>query len=184
MPRPVPVLEGEAVRLRPLDPEGDADDYYEWNLEPDMHLWTGNTPLASPDSARKELERLSNLSDFTTWAVEDRASSKMIGRFFVCIEEREDMVIAGEGNRIAKAFWRKGHNREARRLIFKYLFDDLEVDAIETECWSENVNSRQSIIAHGFQLLAETWEQNPKHGRAMLKCRFRLERQDWDMSKK
>jgi len=29
-----------------------------------------------------------------------------MGRFFICVEERDGLLIAGEGNRIARPFWR------------------------------------------------------------------------------
>ena len=100
MPRPVPVLVGEIVTLRPIDLHGDAEDYYHWNLEPEMHLWTGNDVLTSFEEARQELARFARMDDITMWAVVDNSSGKMMGRFFVCLEDREDILVAGEGNRI------------------------------------------------------------------------------------
>ena len=179
MPRPVPTLAGETVTLRPLDPPGDAADYYEWNLDPEMHVWTGNRPPASVEEARAELERFAGMDDVTMWAVVDNASGKMVGRFFVRQERRDGELIVGEGNRIAKAYWRKGHNREARQLVFEYVFEVLEADAYETGCWAENVNSRASIEAHGFTFLAERDEYNDKYGRAIPKRFYRMTRDQW-----
>lgn len=179
MPRPIPVLKGSLVTLRPIDPGRDADDYYEWNLEPEMHAWTGNLPLASPQAARDELQRFAGMDDVTMWAIIDNASGKMMGRFFVCLEHRDGQTVAGEGNRVAKPYWRMGHNREARRLVFEYIFGSLGADCIETECWTENVNSRKSILAHGFSFVSETVEHNGKYNRPMNKSHFRMTRQDW-----
>jgi RimJ/RimL family protein N-acetyltransferase len=179
MPRPIPILKGNLVTLRPIDPDCDANDYYDWNLEPEMHAWTGNQPLASPQAARDELQRFVGMDDVSMWAIIDNASGRMMGRFFICLEQHHGQTIAGEGNRIAKSYWRKGHNREARRLVFEYIFDSLNADCIETECWTDNVNSRQSILAHGFSLLGETVEHNSKHGRTMRKSHFCLTRQEW-----
>jgi RimJ/RimL family protein N-acetyltransferase len=179
MPRPVPVLAGQVVTLRPLDPPRDAADYYEWNLDPEMHLWTGNHILASVEEARAELERFAAMNDLTMWAVVDNANARMMGRFFICLERREGRVIAGEGNRIARPFWRKGHNRDARRRVFRYVFEALRADCIETECWTDNTNSRLAILAHGFTLVEEHAEHNAKHGRPMTKCFLALSREDW-----
>ncbi|NLF32566.1 MAG: GNAT family N-acetyltransferase [Planctomycetes bacterium] len=179
MPRPVPILEGTMVLLRPLDPDRDAQDYYEWNLDPEMHVWTGNAPFDSVDAAREELVRFAQMQDVTMWAIEDRQTHRMVGRFFVCIENRDGRLIAGEGNRIARACWRKGHNREARRLIFDYVFNALGADAIESECWTANVNSRLSLLAHGFRLVGESTEYNSNHQQPMPKSHFLLERGDW-----
>jgi RimJ/RimL family protein N-acetyltransferase len=182
MPRPVPVLTGTLVTLRPIDPDRDAGNYHEWNLDPDMHVWTGNQPTASVQAARDELQRFADMDDITMWAIIDNASGRMMGRFFVCLEQRDGRTIAGEGNRVARPFWRKGHNREARRLVFRYVFDCLHADAIETECWTDNVNSRESILAHGFTFVRETTEHNSKHDRPMGKSHFRMTRQDWTSS--
>ena len=136
MPRPIPVLEGKLVLLRPIEPEKDAKDYYEMNLEPEMHLWTGNKVLKSVEQARRELERLKAIDEIITWMIVDKPSGKVIGRFFICLERKDGQLVAGEGNRIAKPYWRKGHNKDARRLVFKYIFNELFADCIETECWS------------------------------------------------
>ena len=179
MPRPIPVLRGNLATLRPIDPDRDASDYYQWNLEPQMHAWTGNQPLASPQAAGEELQRFVRMDDITMWAIIDNATNTMMGRFFVCLEQRDGQIIAGEGNRIARPYWRKGHNRQARQLVFRYVFGTLGADCIETECWTDNVNSRQSILAHGFSLVRQTVEHNPRHARPMSKSHFRLTRECW-----
>ncbi|MDY7010511.1 MAG: GNAT family protein [Planctomycetota bacterium] len=180
MPRPVPVLTGRIVTLRPIDSQRDAADYYKWNLDPEMHVWTGNRVPDSVEEARQELERFVQMDDVTMWAVVDNASGKMIGRFFVCLQERDGKLVAGEGVRIARTFWRKGHNREARRLVFQYVFDILKVGCIETECWSDNINSHESILAHGFTLVKEVLEYNQKHAKEMQKSIFRMTRDEWE----
>ena len=179
MPRPVPTMVGSIVTLRPLAPPRDAADYYVMNLDPEMHLWTQNDVLPSIDEARSELERLAAMDDVTTWAVIDNASGRLAGRFFVVMEERDGLLVAGEGNRIARPFWRKGHNRDARRLVFRYVFDVLRAGVYETECWTENVNSRLSILANGFRLVGETAEYSAKHARCMSKSRFAITADEW-----
>jgi len=167
------------VILRAIDPQTDARDHYEMNLDPAMHLWTGNEVLPSIEEAMSELCRFVGRKDLTMWAIVDRASGLMIGRFFICLERRGDELVAGEGNRIAKPFWRKGHNRQARRLVFEYVFNVLKADRIETQCWTENVNSYQSIKAHGFALVSESQEYNAKHEKIMSKSLFEMTREQW-----
>lgn len=179
MPRPVPVMSGQVVTLRALRPAEDAQDYYEICLEPEVHTWTGNRVLASVEEARAELERLAGRAELMMWGIVDNASGRLVGRFFICLQERDGRLVVGEGNRIARPFWRKGHNREARRLIFEYVFEVLGADWIETECWTANENSRLSILAHGFEPAGETEAMNEKHGCVMGKSRFCLTRQRW-----
>jgi len=176
---PPPVLEGDLVLLRAVDPAKDAADYYQMCLEPAMHQWTQNRVLSSVEEARQELEDLAATDGFVMWSIIERTSGRMIGRFFICMEELDGRRVIGEGNRIAKPFWRKGHNREARRLVFAYAFGELCGDCIESECWTENVNSRLSLLAHGFELVAQEQQFNPKHQRMMDKSLFRLERERW-----
>lgn len=180
MPRPVPVLAGKIVALRPIGPQHDAADYYEWNLEPEMHIWTGNHVPESRDEARRELEKFAAMKDVTMWAIVANASGKMMGRFFVSLERRDGQLVAGEGNRIAKPYWRKGHNRETRWLVLRYVFDVLKADCIETQCWSDNVNSRESILAHGFAPIEQVLECNRKHRKKMRRAIFRMTRVEWE----
>jgi RimJ/RimL family protein N-acetyltransferase len=179
MARPIPIFRGQLVTLRPPDPAADAWDYYEFNREPDMHTWTGNRVLESEAEARAELDRYVAMEDISTWMIVDNPSSRVIGRFFLCLEEREGVRVVGEGNRIAKPFWRKGHNREARMLLFPYIFEQLRADWIETCAWAENLNSIRSIEAYGFELSREETQWNEKHGQSMRMRYYVLTRQQW-----
>src|SRR5262249_54532905 len=179
MPRPIPIFRGQLVTLRPPDPVADAGDYYEFNLDPDMHTWTGNQVLESEAEARTELDRFVAMEDISTWMIVDNRSGRAIGRFFLYIEEREGVRIVGEGNRIAKPFWRKGHNREARMLLFPYIFEELRADLVETWAWAENVNSIRSIESYGFELNREEMQWNEKHSKRMRLRYYVLTRQQW-----
>ena len=179
MPRPIPTYCGEVVALRRICAERDASDYFEFNLDPEMHRWTNNLPFASIEEARLELSRLRDLADVSTWMIVDNRSSKVIGRFFLCLETREGRRIVGEGNRIARPYWRRGYNREARRFMFDYAFDGLGADAYETACWANNVNSCRSIESHGFVLVDETEELFPKLQQAMAMRHYRMTRDQW-----
>jgi [ribosomal protein S5]-alanine N-acetyltransferase len=180
MPRPIPIFRGQLVTLRPPDPVADASDYYEFNLEPEMHTWTGNRVLASEAEARAELDRFVAMEDISTWMIVDNHRGRVIGRFFLHIEEREGVRVVGEGNRIAKPFWRKGHTREARMLLFPYIFEQLRADRIETWAWAENENSIRSIESYGFELNREETRWNVKHGKRMRMRYYVLTRLQWD----
>ena len=179
MPRPIPTFCGDLVTLRPIRIESDANDYFAFNLDPEMHQWTDNVPFATLDEARAELARLQDLRDLSTWMILENHSGTIVGRFFLCIEEREGRRIAGEGNRIARAYWRCGHNREARRLMFDYAFGSLGADTYETACWSGNLNSCRSIESYGFLLFDEREEQFRKRNEKTLMRHYRMVRAQW-----
>jgi RimJ/RimL family protein N-acetyltransferase len=182
MPRPVPVLDGALVSLRAISPASDAADYFVRNREPEMHIWTGNIVSASLDEAQRELERFAAMDDVTMWAIVDNASNRMIGRFLITLYEREGRLTAGDGIRLAKQFWRTGRTKDARRLAYGYAFHSLHVDCVETKCWTDNVNSRLSILNFGFQLVTERMEHNSKQGRQMNVSLFRLEQHHWHVT--
>lgn len=179
MPRPVPLLASALVTLRSPDPDADAQDFFAMNLDADMHIWTGNRVLESPAQARDELARYAALDHASTWVIVDNASGRVVGRFSLELEERDGLRVVGESNRIAKPFWRRGHNRAARALMFRYAFDDLSADRIETWAWAGNVSSTRSIEAHGFARERDTEEWNDKHGRTMLKSHYSMTAQQW-----
>lgn len=184
MPRPIPVFEGKLITLRPPEPNTDARDYYEMNLDPDMHIWTGNHVFESEDEARSELERFASMDDISTWMIVDNHIGRVVGRFFLCMAERDGVRVAGEGNRIAKPYWRKGHNREARTMLTPYVFHDLAADRLETETWAGNVNSVKSIESFGFEFSHEQNEWNEKHGRKMAKRYYVMTKSRWLVDKK
>jgi RimJ/RimL family protein N-acetyltransferase len=164
MPRPIPVLSSELVTLRAPDPPRDAADFRRMNADPQMHLWTGNRVLGSQEEAEVELARYAAMTESSTWMIVDNESSRVVGRFFLELEEREGLRIVGEGNRIARPYWRRGHNRAARALMFTYAFGELRADRIETWAWAGNTSSTLSIEAHGFRHERDVSQWNEKHG--------------------
>ena len=179
MPRPIPTFCGNLVTLRPIRIETDSNDYFAFNLDPEMHRWTNNAPFATLVAARAELARLSGLPDFSTWMIVDNGSGKVVGRFFLCLEQRDGRRIAGEGNRIARPYWRRGHNREARRFMFDYAFGCLGADAYETACWAGNVNGCRSIESYGFRLIDERDERFRGRNKTAVLRHYQMVREQW-----
>ncbi len=179
MPRPVPVLRSNVVTLRPPDPVADAREYFTMGLDPEMHTSSGALSPASVEEAQEELERIVSLPLLSTWMVVDNPSDRVIGRFFLCLEDRDGCRVAGEGNRIARPYWRKNHCREARALLFPYIFEELGADRIETGIWEENDCAIQAAEANGFQLESEEPEWNDRSGTEMNMRHYVLTRNAW-----
>lgn len=179
MPRPVPVLSSTLVTLRPPNPSADAQDYFEMNVASDMHTWTGNEVLESPAQAQMELMRYIAMEDVSTWMIIDNPSGRVVGRFFLILDDRHGLRVVEVGNRIAKAYWRCGHNRAARTLLFHYAFDDLQADVIEMEAWSGNTNSIKSIESYGFHHDRDADRWNKKHEQMMIMKCYSMTKERW-----
>jgi len=179
MPRPVPTLQASLILMRPIAADADAQAYYEYALDPELHRWTGNNVLPSVEAAYGELVRLAGDSYLSVWLIVDRASATLAGRFILCLEQRGEERVVGEGNRIARRFWRCGHNREARSLMFRYAFEVLRADRYETQTWENNVNSVRSIEAHGFHFVRAERHYSPKHAQTMTLRHYARSAADW-----
>ena len=58
------------------------------NLDPEMHTWSGIDIPGSVDEARAELERMVSIPLLSTWLIIDNRFGRVIGRTFLCLDER------------------------------------------------------------------------------------------------
>jgi RimJ/RimL family protein N-acetyltransferase len=179
MPRPVPTFQSNLVTLRPPDPEADAKDYFTMNLDPELNTWNASYVPSSVAEAQEELERMVAVPLLSTWMIVDNRSGRVVGRFFLCLEDRDGARVVGEGIRIARPYWNKGHESEARSLLFPYIFDVLGGDWIETSSWAENTDSVEALEGHGFEVYEEETQWNEKHERDMVMRHYVLTRDQW-----
>ena len=87
--------------------------------------------------------------------------------------------MSAEAQRIARKFWRTGVNREARNLIYNYLFLTLDVDEIRAQAWDNNINSCRSMEQIGFKLENQVKRLFPKYNELFLENHYVLFREDW-----
>jgi RimJ/RimL family protein N-acetyltransferase len=179
MPRPIPVFQANRITLRPPNPEEDARDYYTLNLDPDMP--TGDTifSLGSVEEAREELERTLALPLISTWMVVENSSNRVVGRFFLSLEDRDGVLVAGEGSRFARPYWRKGYKLDARKLLLPYVFEELGADWIESAVWADNGPRIEALEGSGFQLHHEEIEWNERQADEMAMRHYVLTKEQW-----
>lgn len=67
----------------------------------------------------------------------------------------------------------------ARRLVYRYAFEELAVDEMHAGAWEQNVNSVQSMERAGFELVEVKLRYNPKYKEAMNERHYVLPRQNW-----
>jgi RimJ/RimL family protein N-acetyltransferase len=135
-----PRLSGELVTLRSIDVDTDTEPFFEMFLDPELHLWTGNTVPASPEASRRELERYRDLPGLISWA-----------------------VVA----------------TEARRLVYDFLFTELQVDEVHAQAWEGNASSCRSMEQAGFGLRRTEERLFAKRQTVLPECQYVLDRDAW-----
>jgi RimJ/RimL family protein N-acetyltransferase len=179
----IPVLEGILVRLRPMNCERDIDEWYRVSQDEKMHMWIGNTV----PTKKEEIERLLTEvypKHFLIWMIEEKGTGDVIGMMRISYPESDNgVMIAGDSQRLNSNYWRKGYMKESRKLIYKYVFDKLEVGVLYADVWKGNVNSEKSLESVGYQFLYEEDAYFEKYDRIQSKRYYRLTRKYWLLNK-
>ncbi|MEW4153433.1 GNAT family N-acetyltransferase, partial [Bacillus thuringiensis] len=162
----IPVLEGNIVCLRSVEPEKDYRQWYEVMEDPDMHHWTGNVTPKDSNEIKDLLHTYKNLKDIMAWAIVMKKSKEMIGTYWISMpimNGNKKLIVTSEAQRIARKYWRTGGNREARNLIYNYIFLTLDVDEVHAQAWDNNINSCRSMEQIGFKLENQVKRLFPKN---------------------
>ncbi|MGF9765401.1 GNAT family N-acetyltransferase [Bacillus albus] len=178
----IPNLEGDIVYLRSVEPEKDYTEWYEVMKDPDMHRWTANTIPKDSNEIKELLHTYKNLKDIIAWSIIMKHSKEMVGTYWISmptVNENEKLIVSAEAQRIARKFWRTGVNREARNLIYNYIFLILEVDEVHAQAWDKNINSCRSMEKIGFKLEKQVKRSFPKYDKIFLENHYVLFKKDW-----
>jgi len=149
-----PVLEGDRLRLRPLEPDdwdglfAVASDPQIWAVHPSHDRW--QEPVFRQFFA-EALERGGAL------AIIDKASGAIIGSSQFAEPELEGPGEIEIGwSFLSRAYWGKGYNAEFKRLMLDYAF--AHYDRAIFQVGSENVISRKAMENIGGVLTDRTRE--------------------------
>lgn len=145
-----PNLTGKLVRLRPLVPD-DFEPLYQVSSDP--LIWE---QLPRGDRYKKEVFAKffeESLSLNTTLAIEEVKTAKLIGssryaRFDDILREIEIGWTF-----LARQFWGKGYNSEAKRLMIDHAFQF--VDSVFLVCAKTNIRSRKAVEKLGARMECE-----------------------------
>jgi diamine N-acetyltransferase len=142
------ILEGERVRLRPMD-EGDLPNFVEWFSDDEVTRWLAQAPQ-SP-SLEEELEwyhRQRSNPETLLWAIEMQ-DGRMVGSTELRLEpERQKAelgIVIGE-----KSEWSGGLGTDTVRLILQYAFEELELNRVELTTDEENARAIRCYEKVGF----------------------------------
>ena len=55
--------------------------------------------------------------------------------------------------------------KEAKKLLYPYIFGELDIDLLYADAWEDNINSRKSLESYGYRLVEIRSEVFSKTGK-------------------
>lgn len=171
-------MKGKTITLEPLDVQKHAKGYFEVCQDKNIHTYTGNTVPQCIDETIKLLEKYEKY--FCNWMIVSNESLAVIGMIRLGKPEMENgILIAGESQFLLSQYWRKGHMREAKKLFYQYVFEELSVEMLYADVWEGNTNSMKSLESYGYRLIGTKKELFSKTGKYAMKHIYSLSKNDY-----
>jgi RimJ/RimL family protein N-acetyltransferase len=158
-----PILETERLRLRMLQAE-DFDQYAVIHMGPEVTRFTSRAQLSRADAFRHMAALCGHwhLRGYGMWAVEEKATGRLVGR--VGFHEPEEWPAFELGWTIGRADWGKGYATEAARRCMRYAFEEMRRKHVISLIDPENVRSiavaerlgetiERDVILNGYRVL-------------------------------
>lgn len=144
-------LDGETVRLEPLDPSRHGEELFAATTGADATWdYLAYGPFRSRDEYMKWLEQRAPLDDPLTFAIFDRAAGKARGLTSLMRIDAANGVIEVGHIWLSPALQRTRQATEALYLQARYVFDDLGYRRFEWKCDALNEPSRRAAERFGF----------------------------------
>lgn len=174
----LPILHGDIIRLRPMDINVDKYTYYKVSLDEKMHTWTGNSIPETVEEIEELLKKYNEV--FYVWMIELIESHEVIGMMRLSIPQiHNGSLTAGDSQRLHSAYWRKGHMKEARRLIYNYAYNELNIEVLVADALEENINSCKSLESVGYKKTDSLTEYSNKQNKQVIRNIYELRKEDW-----
>ena len=171
-------MKGKLITLEPLAVDKHARGYFNVSQDPKIHEYTGNTVPKSIDEIVTLLKRYEKY--FYSWIIISNESLAVIGIIRLGKPEMENgILVAGESQFLMSEYWRKGYMKEAKRLFYQYVFEELSVEKLYADVWNGNMNSIKSLEFYGYKLLETRKERFSKTGNDTMKYIYSLSKSDY-----
>jgi RimJ/RimL family protein N-acetyltransferase len=147
-----PLLQGELVRLAPLEPEEFAEAYQRWSTDSE-YLRLEDTDTATPTLMSRIKEHfeerdLSPLNyDFAIRTLNGDRLIGTVGLFEIDLASQQCWVGIGIGER---EFWGQGFGTDAMREVLRYGFVELNLRRISLDVFGYNQRGYKSYLKAGF----------------------------------
>ena len=171
-------MKGKLVTLEPLDIEKHAEGYFQVSQDEKIHRFVGNTVPQTVEEVAELLKVYEKY--FLNWMILSNETGAVIGILRLGKPYEENGVLAaGESQRLASRYWRKGHMKEAKKLFYRYVFEHLGVEILYADTLEGNINSIKSLESYGYKLMDTTEEIFSKTGRPTKKYIYALRKSDY-----
>lgn len=175
---PLPDLNGNLIVLRQLDIDRDLIGYFNVSQDKNIHLWVDNK--IPKDS--EEIKNLLNLynENMHVWTIFDKHNSDIIGIMRLSHPEVVNgEKSSGDSQRLHSDYWRKGYMKEARRLVYKYAYENMKIEMLYADVWEGNINSLESLKSVGYQIMDKKSEYFKKSDKFINKYYLKLDLKHW-----
>ena len=144
------ILETDRLLLREFE-IGDAESFYELNLNPNVIKYTGNSAFKDINDAKTFLENYSDYqrNGFGRWAVINKSTLQFIGWCGLKYDETLDETDIGF--RFFEHFWNRGFATESAKACIDYGFEILNLKTIVGRAMKENTASIKVLEKIGLQ---------------------------------
>jgi ribosomal-protein-alanine N-acetyltransferase len=172
-------LRGDRVRLRDFLPE-DVDDVFAYASDPVVTQSAGWTPHRTPFESMAYIKHcLSDDWGPITFAVENLATARVIGVVDLRIVSR--LWGIGEiGYTLNRAYWGRGFNVEAGRLLLDFGFRVVALRRIQAVCNADNRRSYRTMEKLGMVRERVLPDVRPPSGRTVDRVVYSILRREWD----
>ena len=171
-------MKGKMITLEPLDVQKHAKGYFEVCQDESIHKYTGNTVPQCIDETIELLKKYEKY--FFNWMIISNESLAVIGIIRLGKPEMENgVLIAGESQFLLSQYWRRGHMKEAKKLFYQYVFEELSVGMLYADVWEGNENSIKSLESYGYRLIETKKEFFSKTGEYAMKYIYSLSKNDY-----
>ena len=171
-------MQGSLVTLEPLNVRKHTQGYFAVSRDEKIHEYVGNTVPETPEEIAALLTEYEK--HFLNWMIIANDTGEVIGIIRLGKPQMENgLLAAGESQRLSSRYWRKGHMKEAKKLFYRYVFEELAVDVLYADVWEENVNSWKSLEYYGYKRMESKMEFFSKTGTAQNRFYYALSKEEY-----
>jgi ribosomal-protein-alanine N-acetyltransferase len=145
-------LSAERIVLRRLKKD-DAPAIFSLRSNPEVNRYIGRAPQTKIEEAFAFIEKINKGIDDETaydWVIEIKNNNQMAGT--ICLWNISDDRRSGEiGYELLPEYQGKGIMKEAIGLLLKFIFDELQMQAVNAYTHKDNLPSNKLLSLFGFR---------------------------------